>query len=340
MHHENEQHESPLAPTGLRRLVPRRGTGRTRAVLVGTGVLVLGIAPLTYAATGGSLTLGERNAANEETQIIANEAAGPGAKGGYATRQSNLSSTGGSAIYGCRSSARTSATDEKNACLRVNNLSSGRAFEFRVGRGTVGGDISVGNGGDATKPFTTNATGVATGLNADRVDGKDADAIVQEAVDKAVAQALAKVPAATRTTRWALVNAAGEIEAQSGGFTVKSAYGAPAGAVGNVYIDAGEDLSNAGITATIALQNQADQNGDGVLNGRAGANADGTTTTADVNPEFSGEITATRCAITGVVACAPTGTNTSTHLVVSPRLSDGSVTSAANRKRFYVSVVR
>lgn len=136
------------------------------------------------------------------------------------------------------------------------------------------------------------------------------------------------------TGRWALVNAAGEIEAQSGGFTVASAYDAnpatPAGAVGNVYIDANEDLTDNAVVATIALQNQVDQNGDTVLNGRALG--------PDNNPEFSGEITATRCAITGVVGCAPTGTNTAEHLVVSPRLSDGSVTTATDRKRFYVVV--
>lgn len=331
--------ETPERPRGVVGRLRGRGSGRTRAVLVGTGVLAFGVAPLTYAANGGSLMLGERNAATSETQVVAREDAGAGGKGGYATRQSNLTATGGGAIYGCRATAKTSPTDERNPCLRANNLSTGLAFEFQASKGTTGGTIVVGAGGEGTKPFTTNATGVASGLNADRVDGKDAAAIVQEATDKAVAQAVdkavaeatAKATAAARP-RWALVNAAGEIEAQSGGFTVRSAYGPPAGAVGNVYIDAGEDLSNAAITATIALQNQVDQNGDTVVNGRALG--------ADNNPEFSGEITATRCAIAGVVACAPTGTNTSSHLVVSPRLSDGSVTTAADRKRFYVTVTR
>ena len=136
------------------------------------------------------------------------------------------------------------------------------------------------------------------------------------------------------TGRWALVNAAGEIEAQSGGFTVASRYDAnpatPAGAVGNVYIDANEDLADNAIVTTIALQNANDQNNDGVMNGRS--------LLSDANPEFSGEITATRCNIAGVVACAPTGTNTNEHLVVSPRLSDGTFTTADTRKRFYVVV--
>ena len=133
--------------------------------------------------------------------------------------------------------------------------------------------------------------------------------------------------------RWLLVDATGAIVAQSGGFTVASAYdapGTPAGAVGNVYIDANEDLSDNGIVATIALQNQVDQNGDTVMNGRALG--------ADNNPEFSGEITGTMCGITGVVACAPAGTNNNEHFVVSPRLSDGSVTDSTNRKRFYVII--
>ena len=139
--------------------------------------------------------------------------------------------------------------------------------------------------------------------------------------------------------RWVLVNAAGQIEAQSGGFEVKAAYGVgatgvtvPAGAVRNVYIDANEDLSDNGIGATIALQNAVDQSTppDAVMNG--------TVQTPDSNPEFSGEITATRCAITGVVGCAPTTTNDANHFVVSPRLSDGQPTGPNDRKRFYIII--
>ncbi|HEV2798655.1 MAG TPA: hypothetical protein VGV65_13660, partial [Nocardioides sp.] len=142
--------------------------------------------------------------------------------------------------------------------------------------------------------------------------------------------------------RWALVDATGAIIAQSGGFTVAAGYPtlpntavAPAPdnsarANGNVYINAGENLANNGIIATIALQNTVDQNGDGVTNGRAGG--------GNANPEFSGEITVAMCGTTGVVACAPAGTNNTNHLVVSPRNSDGSVTGDGTRKRFYVVV--
>ncbi len=128
---------------------------------------------------------GERNPNNnrtqayqEETEIIGEINASKGRKGGYVTRQSNTSTganAGGGAIYGCRAQgAGTGAGSEP--CLRANNLSSGLAFEFDS-NGTLGGTITVGAGGREEKPFTTNATGVATGLNADEVDGLDAQEI-------------------------------------------------------------------------------------------------------------------------------------------------------------------
>ena len=299
-------------------------------MLAATGLLVLGIAPFGVAATGDALREGKRNGtATRETEIVSNNAATTTSKGGYATRQSNLSNSGGGAIYGCRS---TSAAG-RNPCLRVNNLSTGLAFELNATGGATAGTITAGTGGDSKKPFTTNATGVATGLNADRVDGQSASEIVSSARarDGLDADSVDGASAASLRTRWVLVNAAGQIEAQSGGLTVASGYQAnPAGAEANVYIDAGEDLTNNGITATLALQNATDQDGDGVMNGRADGD--------DANPEFSGEITATRCGIPGVVTCAPPGTNNANHFVVSPRLSNGERTNTTNRKRFYVSI--
>ena len=147
------------------------------------------------------------------------------------------------------------------------------------------------------------------------------------------------IPKIPTATRWVLINASGAIEAQSGGFEVKLAYGLnpapgvsqPAGAVRNVYIDANEPLDDNAIVASIALQNVAEQGGDPLL-------TNGTAAGSDANPEFSGEITATRCAITGVVGCAPATTNDANHFVVSPRLSDGGFTDTSNRKRFYVII--
>jgi hypothetical protein len=147
--------------------------------------------------------------------------------------------------------------------------------------------------------------------------------------------------------RWLLVDRNGAIVAQSGGFSIRSAYdivnnsgaAVPAGALGNVYIDANEPLDDNGIVVSIALQNQYDQNNDTVKNGRAAG--------PDANPEFSGEITATVCGLAGVVSCAPNGANTLNTFVVSPRMSDGSLTVTGDpmgvdpampntHKRFYV----
>ena len=304
----------------------RRRGPRTRSVLLATGMLVLGLAPFGVAATGDALREGQRNGtANRETEIISRTNETGAAKGGYATRQSNLSNSGGGAIYGCRAGTGNNT----NPCLRVNNLEGGLAFELNATKGDLGGTFTVGGGGDAKKPFTTNATGVATGLNADEVDGQSANEIADAATSAAAADATAKANGAR--SRWALVNSAGEIEAQSGGFTIAACYpAAPAAANGNCYINTGDDLSNNGITATIALQNQTNQGG-GTMNGTD----DGM---SDANLEFSGEIVVARCGSTGQVACAPAGTNNANHLVVSPRLSDGQRTDSTNRKRFYVTV--
>ena len=308
--------EEPVpARGGLRRLIPRRGTGRTRAVVAGAAVLAFGVAPLTYAATGGTLTLGERNSANDETEIISDQLAGNSTKGGYATRQSNLSNSGGGAIYGCRSTAKTAPTDQKNPCLRANNLSTGLSFEFRATRGNVGGDISVANGGDGTKPFTTNATGVATGLNADRVDGLNAEDIAK--ATQAIAAKEATDKAAAAKSRWALVNEKGQIEEQSGGFKVIDCYTTN----DNCYLDSGATVAGHGVSATIALQNGVD------VDGTAGADAN-----------FSGEVSAARCQVANVVNCAPEGAKNENAFVVSPRNSDGSATADGSRKRFYVEI--
>ena len=134
----------------------------------------------------------------------------------------------------------------------------------------------------------------------------------------------------TKPTRWVLVNRGGQIEAQSGGFSITAAY--PDGAAnGNVYINANEDLSDNGIAATIALENQYDLGGPATPN-------NGTNGAADTNPEFAGEISASRCQIPGVVECGPPAAKTTSNFVVSPRESDGTPTAGANRKKFYVVI--
>jgi hypothetical protein len=184
----DHHHDPAEAPRRRRRLQLAGTSPRTRSVLLATGLLVVGISPFAVARTGGNLREGVRNGTTvRETEIVSNVGSTTAPKGGYATRQSNLSSSGGGAVYGCRSQAGGSAATPRpqNPCLRANNLSTGFAFEFQATRGDSAGLITVAAGGDSKKPFTTNATGVATGLNADRVDGLDAAQIVTAARAKA-----------------------------------------------------------------------------------------------------------------------------------------------------------
>jgi hypothetical protein len=160
------------------RFRPFGGPGQGRYLLASSIVLAIAVAPFALASgEGSSARLGARNPAGggeltRETQIIAQN-------GSWGTRQSNKGD-GGGAIYGCRSvpSASGKAGTDNEPCLRGNNLVNGRAFEFNSAHGAEVGRITVGNdSGDSTtaRPFSTNATGVATGLNADRVDGLQGD---------------------------------------------------------------------------------------------------------------------------------------------------------------------
>jgi hypothetical protein len=182
--------QTPHQPTEGHTPAKRRLFGRaprTRSVVAATGVLVICITPFAAARTGSDLREGLRNGtATKETQIIGNLGSTTATTGGYVTRQSNLSSDGGGAIYGCRSKAGGSAATPKpqNPCVRANNLSTGFAFEFHAANGPVAGLISAGAGGDTKKPFVTNATGVATGLNADRLDNLEAAQIISAARTK------------------------------------------------------------------------------------------------------------------------------------------------------------
>ncbi|MCY7396640.1 MAG: hypothetical protein LH468_10905 [Nocardioides sp.] len=153
-------------------------------------------------------------------------------------------------------------------------------------------------------------------------------------------------PGVVKNARWLLVNPDGTIKAQSGGFTLVANYptlpetapgvGNELRANGNVYINAGDDLSDNGITASVVLQNTVDQDGGAAI---------GRTDGPDANAEFSGEIAVSRCNVgapttpaSGPTNCAPAAAQNATSFVVSPRNSDGTVTDAAHRKAFYVIV--
>jgi len=138
-----------------------------RAAIICSLILAIGVPSVAMGfGEGRNMLLGKRNPSNNpslalstETEIIANNST-------YGTRQSNKKDgDGGGAIYGCRSSAGN------EPCVKAVNLKGGRAFEFNT-VGPEGGFIETGN--TAGAPFSTNATGVAKGLNADRVDGKEA----------------------------------------------------------------------------------------------------------------------------------------------------------------------
>jgi hypothetical protein len=227
-----------------------RSSVRTRSVVAATGILVVGLSATGVAATGSAILEGKRNGtATEETQIISRVNASTTATGGFSTRQSNLSTTGGGAVYGCRSTAGgTAATPPTNPCIRANNLSNGYAFEFNANDGLSAGVITAGNGGDTRKPFTTNATGVATGLNADRVDGRSGTDLLGKTEKAADSSKLngqeSSFYASAGDLLFAAVSATGNVTASRGGT-------ATASVVGNTFtVTFPKDVSKCSFTAT------------------------------------------------------------------------------------------
>jgi hypothetical protein len=155
----------------FRRIRPRSRAGWAAAC---AAILVVGVTSVAAGATGDVIRIGKRTAGSGETAIVGNT-------GQYATRQSNnRNGDGGAASYGCR------APVTQESCLFVlNHNTNGSTFRFQSDGGASVGRIQVvppaGKQASDTAPFTTNATGVATGLNADKVDGQDAADIVNAA---------------------------------------------------------------------------------------------------------------------------------------------------------------
>jgi hypothetical protein len=302
-----------------------RSAPRTRSVLLATGLAAVVISPLAVARSGDTLREGKRNGTtSRETEIVGNIRSTTALKGGYVTRQSNLSPNGGGAVYGCRSQVGGSAAKPapQNPCLRANNLSRGLAFEFNSANGDIAGLFTVGAGGDSKKPFTTNATGVATGLNSDELDNLDASQIIAAARAKTNLDAdkVDGADASDLKLRWALVDENGNISEQSGGFTVASKpgiNGQPASNP-NIYISAGSSLVGKGLSVSTAIENRIDRTGDGVA-----------------DAAFNGDTAIGRCN-TAAVACAPAGTNNDATLVVRSLVDNTDVASAT--RRFYVEV--
>jgi hypothetical protein len=147
--------------------------GQGKYVVLSSLILALLVAPFALASDGDPFRAGGRTTFTRITTMLGNSAT-------YATQQSNLrQGDGGAARYGCRSSAAN------EYCLLSKNTGGGGSFRFQSSNSLLGGSIEVspptGKTAADAKPFTTNAHGVATGLNADRVDGMSADDIVAAA---------------------------------------------------------------------------------------------------------------------------------------------------------------
>jgi len=125
----------------------------------------------------------------------------------------------------------------------------------------------------------------------------------------ATADAVGGKSAGALDTRWALIAENGMIERQTSGFTIVDCFTTNA----NCYISAGEDVTNNGLHAQIAV-----------------ANTDGTAI-------LTGETGVAPCGAT-FVACAPANTENANVIVVAPRDSNGDPFLATNRARFYVFV--
>jgi hypothetical protein len=151
--------------------------GKAKWVLVTGVLLALVISPFAVAQTTG-LIGGKRNPRSgsfkAETKVIASNST-------WGMRYSNRAvGGGGGLLFGCRS--EPGGTPQKHyPCARSRNVANGLAFEFLTA-GSLVGTITAGRGGDNTKPFTTNATGVATGLNAERVGSQTPAQLTSAAV--------------------------------------------------------------------------------------------------------------------------------------------------------------
>jgi hypothetical protein len=252
----------------LRRLRPR---GRSTWILACATALAVGVTSVATGAVGDPVLIGKRNAAEGQTAMV-------GTSPSYATRQSNnLEGDGGAASYGCRASLA------QEPCLFVLNHRGGEAFHFRARGAERGGYLEVipaqGQTADDVRPFITNATGVATGLNADEVDGKSANDIVTDAVTAA-------------QPKFAVVNAAGT---EVSGRGLAQAAAVQKTATGEYRVSFGTDVSKCALSSTQSTTTDAGAAAAAPTSGnanavdvvtRAGGGTDGTGPTAPADRPF------------------------------------------------------
>jgi hypothetical protein len=121
--------------------------------------------------------------------------------------------------------------------------------------------------------------------------------------------------------RWLLIDENGDIAEQSGGFTRISKpgiNGQPA-TNPNIYVDTGGPLVGKGLTASIAIQNRLDRNGDMMP-----------------DPAFAGDVAIGRCNSVAI-NCVPAGTNEDDTLVVRALADNMSVMSQTRRMWIHVT---
>ena len=181
-------------------------------VLACACALAIGVTSVATGAVGDPVLVGKRTAAEGQTAII-------GTSPTYATRQSNnLENDGGAASYGCR------ALLTAEPCLYVLNHRGGESFFFRAKGAERAGYIEVvppqGKTANDVAPFFTNARGVATGLNADEVDGESANEIVAAAVAQAQPKFAAVNAAGTEATGRGLAQSAAVQKTGTGEYRV------------------------------------------------------------------------------------------------------------------------
>jgi hypothetical protein len=138
---------------------------KSRYLLVATAVLALTVTGVATGVTGDPIREGQRNPASgtatQETSLVASHDEFTGRFTNHGVDD------GGSVVGTCDS------TPANEACIRARNFNTGRAFEFFAVEGDEVGQIMASD--PDARPFTTNAGGVATGLNADKLDGFDAE---------------------------------------------------------------------------------------------------------------------------------------------------------------------
>ena len=124
------------------------------------------LTPFRVAATGSPLREGVRNGTTtQETQTISNIASTTRPTGGI-RRASQLSTSGGGAVCGCRPAAGGSAAKPapQNPCIRSNDLSTGHALRVQRLRRPDGRPISAANK-QTTTVSVRRTTGAASPLN-------------------------------------------------------------------------------------------------------------------------------------------------------------------------------